>query len=137
MKNGMVVFKLTKMTKEGYSFLFFFFNVKVCTYIWKYLYTSFYKLNIRNTSDIMNKKIILTLVIISIALIGINFLAASFHAKHHDLWFDSQSHNQDSCSYCAHNSDGLSFDIQSLNTIPSNFGLNYCSNSGFGIGTNS
>ena len=85
----------------------------------------------------MNKKIILTLVIISIALIGINFVAASSHAKHHDLWFDSQSHNQDSCSYCAHNIGGLSFDIQSLNTIPSNLGLNYCSNSGFGIGTNS
>ena len=85
----------------------------------------------------MNKKIILTLVIISIALIGINFVTASSHAKHHDLWFDSQIHNQDSCQYCAHNSSGLSFDIQSLDTIPSNFELNYCSNSGFGIGTNS
>lgn len=103
----------------------------------KSLYTFFYKVNVRNTSDIMNKKIILLLVILSIAFIAINLVAASSHAKHHDLWYDSQSHNQDSCPYCIFNFNGLSFNIPSLDTIPFNFGLNHYSNSGFEIGANS
>ena len=83
----------------------------------------------------MNKKIILTLVIISIALIGINFIAASAHAGHHDLWFDSQSHNSDTCPYCISNSGGVS--SSGLDAIPFDFGLNYCNNFGLETGTNS